>query len=370
MSTANFRVYLDSTPASEEQLELFSEIRVDQAIGMASEAEMQIDIGVDNDGLWETMEEDFIQPFSRVRIEVRVDENDYIPLIDGPIVGQNFELDSAPAQSSLVLVVHDDSVLLNQDEEVELYEDQSPDQIATSLFQQYGLTADTDSVTSPSGEMTRYLMRRGTPMHFLREMARRHGMHVYVEPGGSPGSSRGIFKFPQLLSGDYPELLLLGADRNINKFSARFDGLRPLKASAFSVDITNQEVLSSETDQSSIDAQGDSPVHELLEVPTTLLARTREDTVDLDAATTAAVDHSSWSYSAKAEVSMDNYEGVLAPYRTITVVGAGGYLSGEWLISQVRHTISNNGYAQSFSLLRNARSAGAGGGDGLLGGVF
>lgn len=63
MSTANFRVYLDSNPASEEQLELFSEIRVDQAIGMASEAEMQIDIGVDDEGLWETMEEDFIQPF-------------------------------------------------------------------------------------------------------------------------------------------------------------------------------------------------------------------------------------------------------------------------------------------------------------------
>ncbi len=370
MPIANFRLYLDSTPATEEQLELFSEIRVDQAIGMASEAEMQIDIGVDSDGLWETLEDDFIQPFSRIRVEVRVDENNYIPLIDGPIVGQNFELDSAPAQSNLVLVVHDDSVLLNQDEQVELYENQSPDQIATNLFQQYGLTADTDSVTSPSGSLTRYLMRRGTPMQFLREMARRNGMFVYVEPDDSPGSSKGIFKFPQLQSGDYPELLLLGADRNINKFSVRFDGLRPLKASAFNVDITNQEVLSSETDQSTIDAQGDTPVHELIEVPTTLLARTREDTVDLDAATAAAVDHSSWSYSAKAEVSMENYAGVLAPYRTITVVGAGGHLSGEWLISQVHHTINNTSYAQSFTLRRNARSAGASAGNGLLGRVF
>jgi len=370
MSIANFRIYLDSTPASEEQLELFSEIRVDQAIGMASEAEIQIDIGVDSDGLWEVLEEDFVQPFSRVRIEVRVDENEYIPLIDGPIVGQNFELDSAPSQSNLVLVVHDDSVLLNQNEEVELYEDQSPDQIATSLFQQYGLSADTDSVSSPSGSLSRYLMRRGTPMQFLREMARRHGMFVYVEPDDSPGSSKGIFKFPQLESGDYPELLLLGADRNINKFSARFDGLRPLKASAFNVDITNQQVLSSETEQSTVDAQGDTPVHELVEVPTTLLARTREDTIDLDAATAAAVDHSSWSYSAKAEVSMDNYAGVLAPYRTIAVVGAGGHLSGEWLISQVRHTINDMSYSQAFTLRRNARSAGSSGGDSLLAGVF
>lgn len=370
MSTANFRVYLDNEPASAEQLEYFSEIRVDQAIGMASEAEMQIDLAVDDDGVWETLEDDFVQPFSRIRVEIRVDENDYVPLIDGPIVGQNFELDAAPAQSNLVLVVHDDSVLLNQDEEVELYEDQSPDEIAASLFQQYGFAAETDSVPSPAGTLTRYLIRRGTPMQFLREMARRHGTFVYVEPDDSPGRSKGIFRFPRLEGGEFPELLLLGRERNINKFSARFDGLRPLEASASNVDITNQDTLLSETAQSGLDAQGDTPVHELIEVPTTLLARTREDTVDLDAATAAAVDHSSWAFSANAEVSADNYAGVLAPYRTITVAGVGGHLSGDWLISQVRHTINDTGYSQSFTLRRNARSAGTGGDGGLLGGVF
>lgn len=370
MSTANFRVYLDNEPASEEQLGLFSEISVDQAIGMASEADIQIGIGVGDDGVWDTMEDSFVQPFSRVRVEIRVDENDYIPLIDGPVVGQNFELDAGPERSKLVLVVNDDSVLLNQQEGVELYEDQDPDQIATNLFQQYGFTAETNSVTSPAGTLTRYLMRRGTPMQFLREMARRNGMFVYVAPGESPGNSKGIFKSPQLQSGDYPELLLLGADRNTNKFSARFDALRPLSASAFSVDITNQEVLSSETGESSLNAQGATPVHEVMEAASTLLARTREDSVDLDAATAAAVDHSSWAYTAQAEVSVDNYSGVLSPYSTIAVTGAGGHLSGDWLISQVRHTIKDGGYTQSLTLRRNARSAGTGGDSGLPGGLF
>lgn len=370
MSTADFRIYLDNEPASEEQLGLFSEIQVDQAIGMASEADMQIGIGVGDDGVWDTLEDSFVQPFSRIRVEIRIDDNDYIPLIDGPVVGQNFELDAGPERSKLVLVVHDDSVLLNQDEGVELYEDQRPDQIATNLFQQYGFTAETDSVTSPAGTLTRYLMRRGTPMQFLREIARRHGMFVYVAPGDSPGNSKGVFKLPQLQSGDYPELLLLGAERNINKFSARFDGLRPLSASAFNVDITNQEVLSSEAEDSSLNAQGATPVHEMIEAAATLLARTREDTSDLDAATTAAVDHSSWAYSAQAEVSVDNYSGVLSPYGTIAVAGAGGYLSGDWLISQVRHTINNSGYTQSLTLRRNARSAGSGGDSGLPGGLF
>ena len=370
MPTANFRIYLDNEAADEEQISLFGDIQIDQAIGMATEADITIAIGVGEDGVWDTLEDSIAQPFARIRVEVRVDENDYIPLIDGPVVGQNFELDAAPGRSKLVLIVNDDSVLLNQDEGVELYEDQSPDQIAANLFQQYGFTAETDAVTSPSGLLVRNLVRRGTPMQFLRELARRHGMFVYVVPGDNPGVSTGVFKSPQPQGKVFPELLLLGAERNISKFSARFEGLRPLRARAFSVDITNQAILSSEARDSSLTALGATPVHELLETPLTLLARTREDSSDLDAATTAVVDHSSWAYSAQAEVSADNYSGVLSPYRTITVAGVGGHLSGEWLISQVRHTINDAGYTQSLTLRRNARSAGAKGNNSSPGGLF
>jgi hypothetical protein len=45
-------------------------------------------------------------------------------------------------------------------------------------------------------------------------------------------------------------------------------------------------------------------------------------------------------------------------------------MSGDWLISQVRHTIKDGGYTQSFTLRRNARSAGTGGDSGLPGGLF
>ncbi len=370
MSTANFRVYLDNEPAGEDRLGLFNEIRVDQSIGMATEAELKIDLSVDDAGEWETLQEEFIQPFRRIRVEIQVGNSDYSPLIDGPIVGQSFELDAAPSQSILILTVHDDSVLLNQDEEVESYEDRSPDQIAADLFRRYGLEADTDPVSSPAGTLTHFLVRRGTPMQFLREMARRHGLFVYVEPDASPGNSKGIFKYPELKNGDYPELLLLGAERNINRFSARFDGLRPLKATAFNLDITSQEVLSSQAAQSSLDPQGAILTHELAAGSTTLLARTREHSVELNAATVAAVDHSSWAYSARAEVNADNYTGILSPYRTITVAGAGGHLSGEWLIGRVRHTFNDAGYDQSITLQRNARSAGVADGLGVPAGLF
>lgn len=370
MAVANTTIYFDNNPADEKILGSIGEIKVDQAIGMAAEAELQMSIGADATGRWSGMEEDFAQPFKRVRVEVKIQNNGFVPLIDGAIVGQDFELSATPNNSKMVLVVQDDSILLNQDEEVELYENKTPDEIAQQLFQKYGLTPDTDPVATPAGGLGRFLVRRGTAMQFLLELARRHGLFVYVEPDDTPGSSRGVFKQPDLSSGEYPDLQLMGPNYNINNFTARFDGLRPLKARAANVDITNQNIITGNADSSSTSPQGGTAVHDMLQAGQVILARTREETADLDAATSAAVDHSGWAYSANAEVVADNYSGVLLPYKVITVRGAGGYISGDWLISQVTHTINDSEYKQSFTLRRNARSNGVDNKSTGLGGVF
>jgi phage protein D len=255
-------------------------------------------------------------------------------------------------------------VLLNRDEEVRLFEDMTPSDIVTDLFQQYGLTPEVDNVPGPSGGLSRVIVQRGTAMQLLRELARRHGMFVYVRPGDTPGNSVGVFTRPQTTSSDLPEILVLGANRNVNAFSAYFDALRPLTSRANSVRITDQTLLSSEAAASALSPQGDEAVHDIVTPGVALLARTREDSVDLDAATAAAVDHSSWAYAARAEVVADMYAGVLSPYNVITVSGAGGHLSGDYLISRVTHLLNDENYKQQFTLRRNARSRGGSGGAG------
>lgn len=370
MPLTEYMIYLNNTPADEQQTALFSEIKVDQSIGMVTEAELTVDIGLDGSGYWSNMEDEFLQPFERIRIEVKIRDGDYTPLIDGPVVAQRFDLSASPNNSRMVLVVHDDSVLMNMDETVEAFEDTAPDQIAQQLFAQFGLTPDTDTVSVPSGGLSRFLVQRGTAMQFLRQLAKRHGMFVYVEPGDAPGVSKGCFKKPQLANGDYPQLLLIGAQRNINQFSAQFDALKPVTAQVGNVDINNQQTLSSEADASDNSVLGDEAAHDVVTPGRVLLSRTRETETDLDAAALAAVDHSSWAYSASGEVRADNYSGVLKPYTVISVSGVGGYLSGDWLISRVTHTLNASSYKQMFSLRRNARSAGGGGAGGLLAGVF
>ncbi|MBB3191870.1 hypothetical protein [Halomonas cerina] len=369
---AEFRVFLNDEPAEEQTLNLFSQVRVDQAMGMAWEAELHMPVGLDDNGNWSGIDEAFAQPLARVRVEAQVGEGEFVPLIDGPVVGQRFELSGSPNRSNLVLVVHDDSVKLNRDETVQVFEDMAASDIASNLFSDSGLFSIVDNVDKPAGDLGRYIVQRGTPMALLRELARRHGMWVYVRPGDAAGKAGvGVFQRPSLGEPDLPEILIVGAQRNCNQFSARFDALRPATARADSVGIMDVGQRTQEAEDSVLKSLGDKAAHELVEPGRTLLARTRETDDDLGNATQAAVDHSAWAYTAHGEVRAGTYGGVMAPYQTVNVAGAGGYLGGTYLISQVTHNLDDSGYRQQFVLRRNARADATGSGaSSIPGGIF
>jgi uncharacterized protein involved in type VI secretion and phage assembly len=373
MPTATLRMYLDNTPASQAQLAGLGTVRVDQGIGVATEAQIELPVGTDDGGVWQRLEDPDVQAFARIRVEVRVGEGDYVALVDGPVVGQRWQLDATPESSMLTLLVHDDSVLLNRDEAVALYEDQSPSDIAAQLFSEAGLQARVDAVPLASAAFRRYAVQRGTPMAMLRRLARDNGMFAYVEPGDAAGHSVGIFERPLSapnLADALPELVLLGPSRNIGRFTAEFDAQRPQAPQTATVQASDRSVLQSAAATSAATTLGAQPAHQTLTPAVTLLSRTREEQSDLDAATGAGADLSAWAWTAQGEVQADGYAGVLRPYRKLQVRGVGGQLSGEYLISRVQHEITAGGYRQQFSLTRNARSAGAGAALPSLAGVF
>ena len=371
MPLAEYRLYFDNAPVPQERLDQFGEISVDQAIGMAAEAELQLPVATDESGIWSGQEEDFVQPFRRIRIEVKVGEGEFVPLIDGPVVANRFELKATPGQSSMTLVVHDDSVLLNREERVAMFEDMATHEIAENLFAEYGLTPEVDPTSASGAALTRFVVQRGTNMQLLRQLARRHGMWAYVRPGPAPGASIGVFARPSLEPSELPEILLLGPDRNVGSFSVEFDGLRPFKAKAGSIAIAGKDVLSADVKASELAPLGDEAAHDALaSTGTALLARTREEQNDIDAATQAAVDLSAWAISARGEIDADRYAGVIAPYQVLRVAGIGGHLSGNYVVSRVTHRLTDASYRQQFALVRNARSAGSGGGPSVPGGLF
>ena len=286
--SVQYRVYLNSEPADQEALCQIREVRVDQAIGMATEAELEMDISADDNGAWTGVSADFNQPFERVRVEVKPSEDgDFVPLIDGLIVGQRFELTQSASGGKMTVIVHDDSALLNRDEAVELF-------------------AEVDTVPGAAGGLERVVVQRGTAMQLLRDLARRHGMFTYVKPGNAVGTSVGVFEQADLSASDHAQLRLMGEERNITRFDCEFDGLRPTHASAGGINFADKSVLTAESESASLDALGTRTTHDIVQVGNTLLARTREESADLDAATQAVVDFSSWAYSAEVELSGDD----------------------------------------------------------------
>ncbi|MEP7300225.1 MAG: hypothetical protein ABI699_01755 [Caldimonas sp.] len=369
MPSAEFRLYVDNVPASADQLASFSKIRVEQAVGMATAAELELSLIPDDDGVWSGFDEAAAQPFARVRIEIKVDDADFVALLDGPVVGQRFELDATPDASRLVVIAHDDSVLLDRDEKVVVFENLALADLVKNLIEEPGLSARVAAgLPDAASAVDRFIVQRGTNMQTLRTLARRFGMFVYVEPGPSPGQSVGVFEAAAARDEGLPEIVLLGADRNIATFSAEFDALRPQFAKAGAVRAIDKEQLAASAASASEQPLGDEAAHTIVAPATTLLSLTREEQSDLDAATAAVVDVSSWAFSARGEVDADLYPGVLRPYRKLTVTGVGPQLSGDYMIARVLHEIDDGGYRQSFSLSRNARSAGGGGGP--LSGVF
>jgi hypothetical protein len=196
-------------------------------------------------------------------------------------------------------------------------------------------------------------------------------MFVYVRPGEQPGRSVCVFARPVLQPGEAGELLLVGAERNIHRFDARFDALQPVSARAGSVNIADKSVLTASATASALDPLGAVAVHAAADAAgASLLARTREEQNDLDDAVAAAVDLSAFAFTATAELDANDYAWSLAPHQVVSVAGPGGKLGGNYLVSRVQHVIRDSGYTQSLTLRRNARSAGSTPGGGLPAGVF
>jgi hypothetical protein len=366
---AELKLFFDNTPATEEQLALFSTIRVDQGIGMVTEAELEMELRLDDSGAWLDFEESFTAPFARIRVEVKAGDGDFVPLIDGPLVAQRMTMSASPNQSMLTLVVHDDSVLLNQIESVSVYEELAASDIAEILFAEAGLEPQVDSTPAAGGSLERAVVQRGTAMQLLRDLARHHGMALRVVPGPAPGTSIGVFEAIDLDGVDLPELLVTGESRNLDQISIEFDGLRPFAAVAGTVDAGSLEVLRAEAVQSSQTTLGDEAAHMIVEPAQVLMARTRETASDLDSAVVAAADAASWAFTATGEVDSSAYPAVLQPYATVTLAGAGP-MSGRYLIAQVNHMIDDQSYRQQFTVRRNARSTVAGPGGGPSAEVF
>ncbi len=356
MPQAAYRLYFGDRPATSDELDWVEEIVVDQEMDMAWEARIRISFGLDENGFWQHPLDEFAPPFTRIRVELRIGDGAFAPLIDGPVAGYHNTLDSTPGKSTLGVVVRDDSVLLHREETVEVFENRTDDAIARELFGRFPAIGSTQIASAP-GPAQPATVRRGTVIQFLRERARANGFHAYVLPGELPGQSVGCFLPDPTAPGALPPLVLLGSDRNLLDLTLTEHSESPELSRARALTLADQQIQSAEIGSQDLTLLRPLPAITDDQVALRLLPPEDNDREDPATRARAQSQRSSYAYQVSGRVIPGCYPLALAPYQKVSLRASNlPRVSGDYLLTKVTHRLSPSLYSQDFQATSDSRS--------------
>jgi hypothetical protein len=352
MAGLAFRLFFGERPATRAELETIEEIEVEQEMDMAWEARIRLSLCLDEKGRWKRRPQEFTEPFSRVRVELRVSDV-FAPLIDGPVARYDTALDSRPGRSTVTLVVRDDSVLMNREEASEVFEGRSDDAIARAVFGRFPFIGDT-RIEPTRGERAAVALR-GTAIQYLRELAHAHGYHAYVLPGDRAGRSVGCFLPDPAEPGDLPRLVLMGSGRNVLELEVHEDAESPETSRARTLRLRDQQTVSAQTGVGDLTLVRPLPPLPGLVAAKRLVRPEENDREDPETRARASARRAAYAYRASGKLVPGCYPAALVPYQRVAVEVGDLPLSGEWLITKVTHRITPDVYVQEFEAKCDSR---------------
>ena len=360
MSEVSYRLHLGDEPASEKQLARIESVEVSQEMDTAWQALIRVPVCLDESGKWSDEAESFMTAFSRVRVEVDPGSGIYVPLIDGPVVTRRAARSNQPGESTVTLVVHDDSVYLDRNAEIFRHEQRSDSDIAADIFSNFNdviTSTDIDSVPNSSSGRPREEVQRETAMVYLRRLARRNQLHAYVLPGSQPGESIGVFKgLPTEADSTLPPLVVPGSDSNVEATDHEFNAQMPTRMVAFTLSLCDKSELSETgtiVDQRSF---GDEDLLGSVGASTELLDPGTGESGDLRDRAQASAGSSRWASRLAGSVREGCYSAALEPYKAVQVRMGASSSSGNYVIRSVTHNLDRGSYRQSFQLITDGQS--------------
>jgi hypothetical protein len=305
-------------------------------------------------GDWTTLQYDIFRPL--VPLSVRM-QTGLVPeaVINAYVSGQQVNYADRAGESSLDVFGVDATVLMNLQDKVMMWPNMPDSAIAAAIFGQYAIVPQmqptTPGLVEPEGTTT----QRGSDIRFLRRLAQRNGFDCFVQPEPVSGLDFGYFKPPDLFG--LPQAVIsvdMGTATNVSEFKIRYDMLKPTTALASTIDATTLAPQPALAPVSLAMPMGVEPA--LTRIIPPPIARPSSSgltrTSDLQTATQALVDRSSWAIIAEGKVGAE--VGLLRPGKLINIRGAGRVYNGSYYCTRVVHSITRDGYTQRFEARRNA----------------
>lgn len=352
----SYTVQVAGTPLDAETLDAIESVEVEDHAELADVARLKLTTAVGGrDRNWTVIDDQICRRLTNVRIAVRIAGGAAIPLIDGYVIDVRASLGTEPGRSVVEIVAMDATVLMDLQEKVRAWSDQSDSTVAYAIFGEYGFDTDVQATGVVWQESDVTLMQRGSDIRFLRRLAKRNGFECYLDVGDS-GRTTGHFHAPRLQQTAQTVLSVnLGTETTVDAFKVRYDMLSATTASASGIDArdaAHQPVQAPTDSQRTLGGASTVP---------TDLPRTRLLTggglsraSELQTLTQSVVDRSAYAITAEGVINTGALGQVLKAKQPVLVRGAGAQFSGPYYVQGVLHRIVHNGYQQHVTLRRNA----------------
>ena len=346
-----FSIEIDGEEITDVYQDLAS-LEVEMDDELASMFRMRLGISLQPDGVWTHLDDERFRVWKSVVIKAGFGEASE-ELISGYITNVKPLFDPDPSQVLLEIWGMDKSVLLDREEKLKDWPSKKDSDIATEIFNLYGLTPEVEDTTMVHDEAVSTIIQRETDMQFLKRLALRNGYECYVQ------GDTGYFRPPQIDEEPQPVLAAhFGNQTTLNKFTLDVNALSPSNVAMFQVDRANKETIEVAVESSEQTALGETDVSGLLALgmdPAINYVAKNGASSDLEmtALCQGLFHRAEWFVTAEGEVAGNFYAHVLVPRATVTIKGVGETYSGVYYVNHVTHVFSGNGYMQRIKVKRN-----------------
>ncbi len=355
-SPISYTLEVAGAPLAAETLEAIKAVEVEDHAELADVARLKLTTAVGGkDRNWTVIDDPLCERLTNVKIGVRIGGAASTPLIDGYVIDVRASLGAEPGRSSVEIVAMDATVLMDLEEKVRAWPNQSDSTVAEAIFAEYGFDTDVQETDFVRQESDVTSMQRGSDIRFLQQLAQRNGFECYVAVGEG-GASTGHFHPPRLnLSSQTVLSVNLGTETTIDGFKARYDMLSATTVKASGIDAHDAAVQPVQVSTVSERTLGGTSTIPSERPRMRLLAGAGLSRAgELQTLAQAAVDRSAYAITAEGIVNAAAIGQVLKAKQPVLVRGAGVQFSGQYYVRRVLHRFEHNGYKQHVTLKRNA----------------
>ncbi len=367
MGIPAYKIAFNGEDAADDIYEHMIRLEIEEDIRKAASFMFRLTIAQQEDGEWSYLDDERFSLFKKVTISTGFDEGEAVPIFEGYITHLAPHFDPEEELCYLEVRGMDSTCLMNLEEKLVTWDGQSHSDIASAIFEAYGITSEVEDTPTIHSEDGNVLVQRGTDIRFLKELAVRNGFDCYVSVDDS-GEVKGYFKPYALDSSPFPPLSVhFEGETNVQFMDIQVTGNQPLSVAGWHLSLEDkslEELEKTEYEQELLGMESLTDVVEgrvnELSAPVESGSRVyRGDPVFLDAGELEGAlmgdrNRYGWFIKAKGTVNGEAYATAIRARRVIPVKGMGTRYSGNYLVSSVKHVIAEGSYEQYIELIRNA----------------